>query len=570
MTSFAIDISKTPFSTSTCWLSLVHDPARHGLELHHARKRFKDEAYLITFQRGGVTQAVTVSATPGQVTVAGVGGGRAVLTFSPAGRLWVEAEALDVHFALKLRFGYGTPEGPGRFKVISNSDNTTVGFIVEQGAGVLGGPDDQPGFAVGPRPSRCQRCDLLVSGPQVAVELELGQIESAPLRPDPGIAVAAAGADLLAGWSQVAARMPRIAASHREAALLAWYTLWSATVPAEGHYRCPSVLMSKKFMCSVWSWDHCFNALALSEADPVLALQQWEAPFHLQSPSGVLPDMWNPNEEVSFGVTKPPIHGWALLKLDQRSRLPQDRLPWIYERLAAWTRWWLTWRDADGDGFPEYPMGCDSGWDNSSAFDGDFFTSTPDLPAFLWLQMDCLAELARRLGDPQAAAAWTTRGKALWTAYHAQAWNGRAYTLRSSHGSWTDAAPTTLLALMPLVLGERLDPEVRATLIDTLKTRHLSRWGLATEALDSPKYDPDGYWRGPIWAPPTHLIADGLLRAGETALAAEIARRFCALCAEAGGNYENFDALTGRGLRAPGYTWTAAVHLDMLRLVHPA
>jgi hypothetical protein len=32
-------------------------------------------------------------------------------------------------------------------------------------------------------------------------------------------------------------------------------------------------------------------------------------------------------------------------------------------------------------------------------------------------------------------------------------------------------------------------------------------------------------------------------------------------CRRAKGNYENFDALTGKGWRAPGYTWSASVYL---------
>jgi hypothetical protein len=32
----------------------------------------------------------------------------------------------------------------------------------------------------------------------------------------------------------------------------------------------------------------------------------------------------------------------------------------------------------------------------------------------------------------------------------------------------------------------------------------------------------------------------------------------------AGGNFENFDAITGRGQSAEGYTWTAAVNLLLM------
>jgi glycogen debranching enzyme len=92
------------------------------------------------------------------------------------------------------------------------------------------------------------------------------------------------------------------------------------------------------------------------------------------------------------------------------------------------------------------------------------------------------------------------------------------------------------------------------------KGHFLTRHGLATESPKSRYYQPDGYWRGPIWAPATLLIADGLAACGEKALARTIARRFCDLCA-AGGMAENFDALSGAGLRDRAYTWTASVFL---------
>ena len=56
--------------------------------------------------------------------------------------------------------------------------------------------------------------------------------------------------------------------------------------------------------------------------------------------------------------------------------------------------------------------------------------------------------------------------------------------------------------------------------------RFLTSHGLATEARTSPYYDPDGYWRGPIWAPVVALFVDALDRCGvaqqTTALAAPL------------------------------------------------
>jgi len=58
------------------------------------------------------------------------------------------------------------------------------------------------------------------------------------------------------------------------------------------------------------------------------------------------------------------------------------------------------------------------------------------------------------------------------------------------------------------------------------------------------------------------LVVDGLRRAGFKELAREIAEKYIKMsCHVAQGNYENFDAVTGAGLRAPGYTWSASVYM---------
>ena len=56
------------------------------------------------------------------------------------------------------------------------------------------------------------------------------------------------------------------------------------------------------------------------------------------------------------------------------------------------------------------------------------------------------------------------------------------------------------------------------------------------------------------------LIVDGLCASGAPDLAQTIRRRFCRLAARSG-MAENYDALTGAGLRDRAYTWTASVFL---------
>ncbi|MFJ8537993.1 amylo-alpha-1,6-glucosidase [Streptomyces sp. NPDC093591] len=343
------------------------------------------------------------------------------------------------------------------------------------------------------------------------------------------------------------------------AAELAAYVLWSATVRPVALVTRPAVLMSKHWMDKVWSWDHCFNALALAPGCPELAWDQFHLPFDHQDGTGALPDSVT-HSEVLRNFVKPPIHGWAFGHLRRRLTTPPGRaeLAETYDRLERWTDFWLTARRAPGAALPHYQHGNDSGWDNATTFDPERVVVTADLAAFLVLQLRELADLATRLDRPDAARRWTRAAETTQTAMLDELWKGDRFVARGvdSGDNWDSAG---LLDLMPIVLGEHLPEEVSGVLAARIEA-HLTPYGLATEVTTSPHYLSDGYWRGPIWAPATVLVEDGLRRAGHHRLADEISVRFRALC-EAHGFAENFDALTGTGLRDRAYTWTAASYL---------
>jgi hypothetical protein len=343
------------------------------------------------------------------------------------------------------------------------------------------------------------------------------------------------------------------------AAELAAYVVWSATVRPAGLVNRPAVLMSKHWMDKVWSWDHCFNALALASGCPELALDQYHLPFDRQDDSGALPDSVT-HSEVLYNFVKPPIHGWAFGHLRRRLSTPphQDELAQAYARLERWTDFWLTARRAPDTQLPYYQHGNDSGWDNATTFDPERVVVTADLAAFLVLQLHELAALAEELGKSEEGRRWTAAAEATQTALFDQLWTGDRFVARSvaTGDTWSSAS---LLDLMPIVLGEHLPGEVGSALADRIKA-HLTPYGLATELPTSPHYLADGYWRGPIWAPATVLVEDGLRRAGHQRLADDISARFRALC-ETHGFAENFDALTGTGLRDRAYTWTASSYL---------
>ncbi|MDG4818758.1 trehalase family glycosidase [Micromonospora sp. WMMD956] len=341
------------------------------------------------------------------------------------------------------------------------------------------------------------------------------------------------------------------------AADLAAYVLWSATVAPAGFVTRPAVLMSKHWMDKVWSWDHCFNAIALAAGEPELAWHQFHLPFDHQDPAGALPDSVT-HSEVLHNYVKPPIHGWALRRLRRRLPAPPDRaaLAQTYERLARWTGFWLDGRRAPGQDLPHYQHGNDSGWDNATTFDGGRVVQTADLAAFLVAQLRCLADLATELGEP--AGRWSAEADRIRAALLRDLWDGARFAARDPR-TGRRRVSRSLLDLMPVTLGADLPTPVAAALARGVEA-HLTTHGLATEPPDSADYLADGYWRGPIWAPSTVLVEDGLRRAGHTDLADEVSRRFLALC-EKSGFAENFDAETGAGLRDRAYTWTASSYL---------
>lgn len=338
------------------------------------------------------------------------------------------------------------------------------------------------------------------------------------------------------------------------AAELAVYVLWSATVRTAGFVTRPAVLMSKHWMDKVWSWDHCFNAIALAEGQPTLAWDQFHLPFDHQEATGALPDSVT-HSEILYNFVKPPIHGWALRHLPQQT--PRERSD-TYRLLQRWTAFWLDARRVPGHELAHYQHGNDSGWDNATTFTPERVVETADLAAFLILQMRTLARLATELDRPGEATHWTAAADRMREAMLTQLWHDDHFTTRSasSGDTWSSRS---LLDLMPIVLGEELPQPIQTALAARIKT-HLTEYGLATELPTSPHYQDDGYWRGPIWAPSTVLIEDGLRRAGQTVLADEVSARFRALC-EKSGFAENFDARTGAGLRDRAYTWTASAYL---------
>jgi hypothetical protein len=371
------------------------------------------------------------------------------------------------------------------------------------------------------------------------------------------VCVAATRAAWLA-WRDAGGAIP---AAWAEARDLASYLSWSCQVAPRGRLRHTTTLSSKNHMHAVWSWDTAFFAAAMVRHSPDLAWEHLEAWFDHLDANGALPNIITDMDEM-WGFACPQLFGWAVRRLVARApaAATPERLASAYSALSRMTDWFARFRTSNG--LPEYHHCNDSGQDNASCFDIGMPVYSPDLAAYLVLQMDVLADLAERLNRPAEAVAWSTRADLLLSAMVGRLWDGQRFVVRRVDDGLVNPTSRSALVFMPLVLGRRLPPSVREAMIAELRRPggQLGPHGLMSEHPESPHYVPDGYWRGPVWSPPTLLVSAGLAELGEMELARAVASRWAACCVRHG-FAENFNALTGAPQRDRGMPWASAVWL---------
>ena len=522
-----------------------------------------DERYiarLVPSAEGRELEVASVKKSPGRLVASTVRGNIEV-AFADAGTLLVRGTSA----ALSLRVDFFLPapyqpifevpvKGGGKAVLATaNKNGCKILLDVRQGVGKVD-------CRWGGRNAESSALDIKPAG-EGPVEVALRDVspEWDGTLPRAGFdeSVRERESEFAAFLSRVPKVEPRYAKAREDAALL----LWSAAVAPRGNLRRESLLMSKNWMNMVWSWDHAFNAVGLSDVDFDLAWDQLMCVFDAQDASGQLPDAMGDGARI-FAFAKPPVHGWAIRRMMSGRELSRGRMEDAYRRISGSTRWWLERRDRDGNGLAEYDHGNDSGWDNSTAFLVLPPVETPELQAYLVVQMDVLADLARRLGRNAESEEWSGRADALAKKTVEVLFDAEGNPLARQVATGRVFAPRALQTRLAMLMGKRLPERVRKRTAEEV-ARGPYRMGHALATLpEGEHFSREGYWRGPVWAPSTMLSVDGLRACGEEKAAREIAREFCDMVA-ASGFAENFDPVSGAPMCDPAYTWTASVFLTL-------
>lgn len=552
-----IDITKTPFGKYGSWVSITSASNTGALKIVNVHEIFgDDQAMILEFEKNGQSITHSIDATPALISAKSCAGDVRIYMKGDDGFVVESNEPELVFRSLDNKIGKYWPRVVPEMPIVKDKSGATR-KVVDVKKDTFAVIDIIQGSAVDGK-------DRITVSPEDGKAVVLFRFDkNIPSAELPSIDIDADIAEVESEWSAFLAKMPDVPADRRSEAEQAWHIMWCAFARAGGNLAADTMFVNKNYMTAAWSWDHCFHALGMARGDFQAGLNQLLSPFYLQDETGKMPDVWKSPDVAWFGITKPPVHGWCLLKLMEIQEVDIETLKWFYPRLVKWTEYWFKERDEDNDGVPNYTEdGCDSGMDNSTVYDVGGRLETPDLSAYLVIQMKALAVVARKLGDEKAAKNWESRAAKLLEGLYEHCWKNDRFVCVKSGTHEFDPEPTASLPIMPLVLGSDLDKDKFDKCVAELETRFLTDYGIASEEMSSKKYEADSYWRGPIWAPQVYLIADGLKRGGRADLAKEVATRYCDMIKyQAGGNFENFDSRTGRGNRANGFSWSAAVNL---------
>ncbi len=356
-------------------------------------------------------------------------------------------------------------------------------------------------------------------------------------------------------------KQPDVPERYQQTLREAAYLNWTCIVNEQGLLKRKAMYMSNSNFPGVWSWDNAFNALALAGVDDELAWDQIQLLFDHQDDKGQIPGSVS-DSTIRWNFSKPPVQGLFVLKMMEKMTLTTEQLEKIYTQIEKHVEFYLKYKDFNGDGICEYHHGNDSGQDNSTVFRDANIIDSPDLTAFLIKSMDMLAVVAEKLERVKDQKYWEEQST--------------KYTQKFCEYFLVEDLPVArftrdgkviksqgILPLMSIILANKLPGAAKKKMINVLKSeRYLTKWGIASEAIDSSYYEEDAYWRGPIWAPTTLLFVEAFEECGEQQLANEITEKFLELCKH-GGFAENFHAETGKGLRDLAHTWTSSVFIHL-------
>ncbi|MGM9699791.1 MAG: MGH1-like glycoside hydrolase domain-containing protein [Prevotella sp.] len=330
------------------------------------------------------------------------------------------------------------------------------------------------------------------------------------------------------------------------------------------------------YFIGCWAWDCWRFSAAMASFFPELAKDNIRVMFDYQQPDGMVIDCIYPDaSENNYRDSKPPLAAWAVNEIYEQNA-DTAFLAEMYPKLLKYHKWWYEKRDHDGNGICEFgsvdgtleAAAWESGMDNAIRFDGtemlrngdDAYSTNQesvDLNAYLAMEYTLLKKFADILGldfdlpDRRQGIA----------DYFFDEKEGYFFDRRldSERSFVREAGCEGYIPFWASIATKKQFDKARRLLDDEKKFSTYIPF--PTIAADNPKYDANGYWRGPIWLDQTYYGIKAYRNYGYGKKADAYTRQvFDRLQGLTSGTpiHENYDTHTGAPLQASHFSWSAS------------
>lgn len=347
-----------------------------------------------------------------------------------------------------------------------------------------------------------------------------------------------------------------------------------------------------KWFYGFWAWDSWKHAVAVAYYNTDLAKSQVLAMYDYQTENGFIPDcVYRDNliEENNYRNTKPPLSAWAAWTIFQQDG-DKEFIKKIYPKIKKQHEWWYQARDHDKDGICEYgstdgtliAAKWESGMDNAVRFDDtkllvnsenafSMDQESVDLNSYLYAEKLYLKKLAEILGIQDDQILFDKEAKKLKKQIRQQFYNkedGWFYDTSMDGNSFISIKGSE--GWIPLWAGIASKAEAKNLMKTMMDSANFNtRVPLQTLDASSEKFEPDGgYWRGPTWIDQSYFGIKGLKKYGFHKEAAQLTKKLIhnaeGVAEKGSAIRENYNPITGEGLEAYNFSWSAAHYLLLL------
>ena len=339
-----------------------------------------------------------------------------------------------------------------------------------------------------------------------------------------------------------------------------------------------------------WSWDSWKQAVALVRFHPELAKSNVLSMFQYQNEMGMVADcVYFDPKENNWRDTKAPLAAWSVLEIYKKTK-DLNFVREMYPKLVKYHKWWYAYRDHDQNGLCEYgstdgsliAAKWESGMDNAVRFDDvkmlknnengwSMDQESVDLNAYLYAEKEQLVELANLLDKSEEAKKISKQANKLKERIANEFYDTEEgfffdRTIKTGTLLTVQKGPEGWIPLYTNVANQEQANGVVKLLTDT--TKFNTKVPFPTLVADHKKFNPlKGYWRGPVWLDQAYFGIKALQNYGFNKEAEQLSSK---LLLNAEGLLqdapirENYHPITGEGLNANHFSWSAAHYLMLL------